>query len=160
MENKKSILIILLVVCIAAAAAYTAFGMEPMGNSQLKKAVTSLDDGETVMLNEVVPFDWDKVVSFPPYTSKEKMAGDLGIRSFCYKDVLSEGMVQLVFIQGQQIMACVTDYAENTGYSIEIPWEEGGDAAAILYEENAKYKVVKDGDITRLVFISKEDSKW
>ena len=58
MENKKSILIILLVVCIAAAAAYTAFGMEPMGNSQLKKAVTSLDDGETVMLNEVVPFDW------------------------------------------------------------------------------------------------------
>ena len=57
-------------------------------------------------------------------------------------------------------MACVTDYAENTGYSIEIPWEEGGDAAAILYEENAKYKVVKDGDITRLVFISKEDAKW
>ena len=88
-------------------------------NQQLKQTMTSIDTSqETITLDTIIPFDWDMVYTFPPYTSKEDIEQTIGLYSDAIQEITSEGMVQLIFVNNDTVTASICGYPENLGYQI------------------------------------------
>ena len=68
-------------------------------NNQLKQTITSIDENQkTVTLDTIIPFDWDMIYTFPPYTTKEEIEKTIGLYSDAIQETISENMIQLIFI--------------------------------------------------------------
>lgn len=112
-------------------------------NRQLKQAVTALADGDVVTLEAVVPFAWDAVYTFDPYTSREEMEADIGFRSRALRESVSEGMVQLVFVKGSRVTASVCAYPSALGYSVFF-------SGTVLHGTYRPFTVAHEAGIVRL----------
>ena len=148
--GKKIKVPVFICVCIAAIAivGYLLIG-NPfvfINNQKLKKAVQSLDT-ETVQLNDAVPFAWDTLYTFEPYQSKEEIENYIGFKSAAIKENnINEGMVHLLFVKDDKVVASILGYAANLGYSIDFSLK---DEQKVSFEENARFNVTnKDGVIT------------
>lgn len=127
--KRKAILTGAAVLLVLAALFWLLFGNPVIlwHNKQLKESITGVT-AETVTLNEVVPFRWDEVYTFSPYTSRERMEEVMGVRSSSIKETVNEGMTQLIFLEGDRVTASVCGYPSNLGYRVEffdrIDWED------------------------------------
>lgn len=95
-------------------------------NHQLKAALTGLTD-TTITLEQAVPFSWDEVYTFAPYTSVEEIQQTIGAASFNLKEAASEGMLQLVFLDEGAVTAAVCADPDRLGYDV---WTWPGPPAA------------------------------
>lgn len=132
------------------ALAYSTFGSPLVlwHNHQLKTAMASLTD-KTITLEQAVPFSWDAVYSFAPYTSLDEIRETIGADSYNLTESTSEGMLQLVFMDDGAVTAAVCGLPENLGYDVEFTgWD--GNSAKITFGENVSFTVVQDGDLVRL----------
>jgi hypothetical protein len=152
MKKKKtkvfaSSIIAVLVLC---ALSYAMLGNPSVAynNHKLNKAMTSIDK-QSILLNEVVPFEWDAVYTFDPYTPMSVMEDKLGFRSNDLEEAVNEGMTQLIFIKGQKVVSCICGYPDSLGYSVSFNM---GDKSyqKIMYSDNAMFAVDKCSNITRL----------
>lgn len=141
--KKKIIITVFSVIAVVVLVGFLVVGnpVVSVHNNELKKAVTSIKSSETVTLNEVVPFEWDNVYTFKPYTSKDEIEKVIGFKSNSIKETVNEGMVQLIFVKDNKVTASVCQYAEDLGYDIIF-----GDS--ISYESNAKFSVETSIDKT------------
>lgn len=103
-------------------------------NKQLKQAITSINGKETITLNEIVPFDWDTVYTFDPYTSKKEIEEAIGFKSNSIKETVSEGMVQLIFVHDQNVTASVCGYTSVLGYNVYLN-------ESVSFKNNTKFFV-------------------
>ncbi len=111
---KKWVALILIAV-LAVSAVYC--GTFYHRTQSLKRAVLALEDAQQVTLEDIVPFEWDEVYFFPPYTSKSDIEHALGMHSLFIKETVSENMTQLIFTRGHSVIACITGYP---GFDIEF----------------------------------------
>ena len=140
---KKRILAIAATVLIALVGfLWYGYHVRETQEHALKDSVTSISGGE-VTLNEVVPFAWDAVYTFAPYTSKEEIEAAIGFRSPAIRETYSEGMVQLVFVKGKRVAAMVCGYLSDLGYDVVF----GG---KITYAENAVFAVSRKEGVVQL----------
>lgn len=117
-------------------------------NRQLKTALTGLTD-TTITLEQAVPFSWDEVYSFTPYTSVEEIQQTIGAESYNLTESTSEGMCQLVFMDEGAVAAAVCAFPSDLGYDVVLTgWEDG--AAHLTYGENVSFNVVREEGIVRL----------
>ncbi len=91
----------------------------------VKRLPLQTKEGETVYLAELTPFAWDDVYAFDPYTSRAEMEKILGFSSKELRETVSEGMIQLVFVNEEpntspQVVCCIASYPENLGYSVKL----------------------------------------
>lgn len=143
--NKKKIM-----TRITAAVALISIGWILIGNPivtynnyRLKRAVVSAAHQETVEINEIVPFDWDAVYTFSPYADKAEIEKTIGFHSTSVKENnINEGMVHLLFVKDQKVMASVLGYGDHLGYRIDFP-------SKVTFSENALFHVsILDGTVT------------
>lgn len=87
-------------------------------NSKLKEAFTNLNSG-TITLEETVPFEWTRVYTFDPYTPLEYMEQFLFAKSPALKESVSEGMINIVFMNHHRVVASVCAYPSSLGYSLD-----------------------------------------
>lgn len=117
-------------------------------NHQLKTALTGLTDS-SITLEQAVPFSWDEVYSFAPYTSLEEMEATIGTESYNLTESVSEGMLQLVFLDEGAVAAAVCAAPADLGYELIFSdWE--GNAAHLTYGENVSFGVRSENGITVL----------
>ena len=143
MAVKKKIawIIVFVAMCLAV------FGnpVIRINNHRLKKAVTALEAGQTVTLNEVVPFEWDAVYTFSPYTSEEEIEEIIGFKS---RDIvandINEGMTHLIFTKGEKVQAAVLGYPSNLGYRIDFFKE-------VSYGRKIPFTVAEKNDFIELL---------
>lgn len=100
-------------------------------NRQLKRALTSLQEGQ-VTLNEAVPFEWDAVYTFEPYATREEMEKQIGFSSPSLQESVSEGMVQLVFVKGKRVTASICSYISSLGYEVVFYGRISADEQAVF----------------------------
>ena len=121
-------------------------------NEKLKQAVLSTNSS-TVTLNEIVPFEWDVVYTFSPYTSKENIEAIIGIKSNAIQQTVNEGMVQLIFVKDQKIISSVCGYSDSLGYSISFLEDNIENYRSIYFTEKAEFSVTRNNDIVELTYI-------
>lgn len=147
MKNKKVILILTITLVIISIA-YLMIGNPVIlfHNNQLKKAVTAAGDKETITLNEVIPFDWDVVYTFPPYTSKSEIEQIIGFSSTDIEEnYINEGIVHLLFVKDKKVVLSILGYSENLGYDIDFP-------SKVTFAENALFNVSNSNGIVILTY--------
>ena len=121
---KKKILfpIILLVILGVLVFLFVTFIGNPkvyLNNKKLKENILKLSvDSEDVELRDVIPFEFDTLYTFKPYTSKEDIETIIGFKSSSIKESTNEGMVQLLFVKDKKVVSSVCDYSVNLGYKI------------------------------------------
>lgn len=124
---------------------FCAFGhpMISLHNGRLKQAILATEGQESIHLNDIVPFDWDTLYTFDPYTSKEEIQETIGCKSFAIRETVSEGMVQLIFIKDNRVTASVCEYAENLGYQLNFQ-------SPVTKEDDAVFSLSQQGEVLLL----------
>lgn len=111
-------------------------------NYRLKHRIHQVSKTE-VTLNEIVPFEWDAVYTFAPYTTRSEIEEIIGFKSNAIQETVSEGMVQLLFVKGSSVSGSVCGYAENLGYRIDFSDE-------VKFEDHTPFDVRTQGDVVYL----------
>lgn len=118
-ERKHVLLLIIFIILSVGLLLVFKLGIT-VNNIKLKKALTGVSNVEWVTLDEVVPFKWEKVYTFTPYTSKEEIEEVIGFSSSSITETINEGMVQLIFVKEDKIISSVCGYAGSLGYSVHF----------------------------------------
>jgi len=137
---KKRILFAFFSIAVILIVGERMFGspLVKYNNYHLKQNMQTISESE-VTLNSVVPFEWDTVYTFPPYTSKAKIEKTIGFESNEIKETVNEGMVHLIFVKGNTVTGSICDYPKNLGYSIEFKDK-------VKFKDNAVFEVnIQDG---------------
>ena len=108
-------------------------------------------DFDEITLNEIVPFQWDIVYSFSPYTSRQEMERIIGVKSLMITETVSEGMVQLIFVKDGKVVCGITGYGQNLGYDV-ILWSDpcDGGYALVRFEDHVPFSVERNGHVITL----------
>ncbi len=140
----KEKIITIMVILFAIGVGFIWYGYHERMEREaaLQKSMVSVAE-EEITLNQVVPFAWDVVYTFAPYTSKEEIEAEIGFRSHAIREAYSEGILQLVFVKGKQVVAMVCDAPQYLGYDVVFDDK-------ITHAENAVFSVVKEGKVVQL----------
>lgn len=136
--KKKTIATVLPILLLALGIGYVLVGNLTVAyhNYQFKQAILSINSEETT-LNEVVPFAWDTVYTFSPYTGKDEIERVIGFRSRHIRETVSEDMVQLLFVKDGSVTASICGYGQNLGYRVSF-------ADSVAFQEKAVFRVRKE----------------
>jgi hypothetical protein len=154
--KRKRIVVFVSAIVIVAVLFLLAFAVvgNPavlINNHKLKEAIISVE-AESVIFNEIVPFDWDFVYTFDPYLPKDEMEGILGFQSNSLRETVSEGMVQLVFVKDSTVVSSICGYGNSLGYAVSFVSEEEN-FSKIASTDNALFSVKKRDGIVRLSYV-------
>lgn len=154
--KKKTKASIIILACIALIAVIGYLIIDNpfifINNQKLENEVKSIDR-EIVQLNDVVPFEWDILYTFGPYQSKEEIEEIVGFKSADIKEnTINEGMVHLLFVKDDKVVASILGYGSNLGYSIDFTSKDG---LKVTFAENAQFNITKVDGITTLTY-----AKW
>lgn len=125
-KGKKCIwAVIALFLCGVLVGVIASSFRSPLKRNEqvLTKNILSLHDTaheSTVRLSELTPFEWDQVVAFKPYTSKEDMEKILGFTSPALKEGINEGMNTIVFSMDDKVVCCICDFPSELGYVLDL----------------------------------------
>lgn len=120
-------------------------------NQKLKNAVVTLNNGDTISLNEIIPFEWDILYMPKPYQSKAEIEEMIGFKSAdIQENNINEGMVHLLFVKNNKVVASVLGYSSNLSYSINLASKE---SLKVTYAENAQFLVTKTDKNTKLTYM-------
>ena len=120
-----------------------------LNNYKLSQSLRDIQT-ELISLNDVVPFEWDTLYTFAPYASKEEIENLIGFKSSAVKDNhISEGMVHLLFVNHDNVVASILGYQDNLGYCLDFMAKESWH---IHYEDHATFDVLQADDIVKLTY--------
>ncbi|WP_175438441.1 hypothetical protein [Fusibacter sp. 3D3] len=138
-KTKIAIIIISCIVLIVIAGDLANGNFVTRNNQNLRNALKSIKS-DSIQLNEVVPFEWDVVYTFGPYASKASIEEIVGFQSTDIKENnINEGMVHLLFVKEEKVVASILGYSESLGYRLDFP-------SKVIFSENAQFDVtVSDG---------------
>ena len=100
---------------------YLVFG-DPriyINNKKLEDTLTGISS-ESVILEEVIPFEWTTVYTFDPYTSLDVIERVTGSKSPALKESVNEGMTHFAFNNRGRVVASVCAYPSSVGYSLNF----------------------------------------
>lgn len=81
--------------------------------------IHSMDDGEYA-LNAIIPFDWDAMYSFSPYTSKEEITSAIGFESDNVYESDDEAIQQIIFVKDREIVCSLYGSVVKMGYQFHF----------------------------------------
>lgn len=119
--KQKNLFVKIIFAVLLAVFLYVLIGDPAVAynNYRLRKSITAVN-AEAVELNQAVPFEWDSVYTFDPYTPKSEIEKTLGFHSPAIHEVINEGMMQLIFVKNRQVVSSVCGYSRLLGYRIDF----------------------------------------
>ena len=130
-RGKTALILLLAAIGCTAVLLSTGFLSTVNRNNRafsrtVKKWVQQAREGDRISLSELTPFSWDAVYTFDPYTSREEMEQALGFSSKDFRETVSEGMVQLIFVDygdsagTGKVVCSICGYDGNLGYFVDL----------------------------------------
>jgi len=125
-------------------------------NKKLKESLTAISS-DSVILEDVVPFEWTTVYTFDPYTSIDRIKKVTGSKSPALKESVSEGMTHFVFMNRGSVAASVCAHPSGLGYSLSFSggkytyydYRDGG-YSHIEYGDQTEFDITREDGIVRL----------
>lgn len=146
-KKTKAGMIVLGCIALIAIVGYLIIGnpMVFINNQKLENAIKTVSN-ETVQLNDVVPFEWDTLYTFSPYQNKESIEEMVGFKSADIRENnINEGMVHLLFVKNNNVVASILGYSNNLGYNIAF-------TSQVTFAENVQFNVSRTDGITTLSY--------
>lgn len=137
-----------LVSCIMVQVNHS--GRVSSNGRRLGEALKQVNKTE-ITWDEVVPFEWDTMYCFTPYTSKEAMVQTVGFDSRFLQAGEYDDMVNLVFVKDQEVVSAVYGHGADLGYRLSAGEKiKKGDGTKFAVEKkgqeiNFSEKAVADG---------------
>ncbi len=148
-----SILVVLMVAIVIVMG--NPFSETASNQRSFKKQVSHIGEAAQMSLNDVTTFEWDKVYSFVPYTSKDEIAKIIGFNSNEIQETVNEGMEQLLFVKDNRVVFSICGYASNLKFSVHLGEYEG--RYICLYRlDNPLFDLSRSSDIITLTYIAKK----
>ena len=148
MKRRKRIFVLLLV--LMSIAYYLLFGspLVDWRNAKLAEATQTIGS-EPITLEELVPFEWDAVYIFAPYTPKETIAETLGFFSVEINESWTESANWYYFVKGNRIVSNPEN--SSLGCYISLPnHREGRSIGSVHYGDHIRF-AIKDNPNGRLI---------
>lgn len=123
-KNKKlTKLVSLIILGIIVIGLLIVLYINPVyqnNNKLLLNNIESLLDKEEVTLEELIPFDFDSIYLFEPYSYKKDMESQMGIRSRFIKDNYTDNLgTELIVVKNKKVISSVFIKLEKCGFIIE-----------------------------------------
>lgn len=142
-NNKKKWIIAVLVAVVVIIGILIVINPEILyNNSKFNKAMSSNKENE-IVLNEIVPFKWDKLYTFAPYTNKEDIENTIGFKSSYIRESVNDDMMQIVFVRGNKVVCSICDSISELGYTLQFD-------KTIKYDDNVKMTVENEDGVKSL----------
>ncbi len=138
-------LIMAVIIIIMILPRYMSSPQTEYDSIKFEQAVGALTPGTSVKLTDITPFEWETCYTFDPYTSKEEIEKIIGFSSNSVREAKSEGMVQLLFVKGEEVTASECAYPEDIGYTVDLKGRKEISAA-----EDPVFAVTKKDDLVVL----------
>lgn len=120
--KKRNILLTVLLVLLIAIISGLIY-INPFVKINNKKLVNNIQEvltKETVTLEELIPFSFDSVYVYQPYTKKSDMEKEIGIKSRFIKDNYSDtNGTEIIVIKDNRVIASIFMDLDKDGYIIE-----------------------------------------
>lgn len=110
-----------IIVCIAAGFFVLANPHDAKVNGRELGSVLSQYDDNLVALNDMIEFDYDYVIQFPPYADKKTMEKMLGFNCSILNESVNEGMMNLLFVKNNKAVCYIYGYGENNDFYLSLP---------------------------------------
>lgn len=107
-------------ICIIAYAMNWSSGVN-VNTRNLENKLTHNLVQEQGQVKDLIDFSYDTVHIFEPYQPKESMELQIGFKFKGLKETVSEGMMNILFLNNNSPVAYLYGYPSNTGYYIELP---------------------------------------
>ncbi len=89
-------------------------------NKALRLALTVQKSGTETTLEKVVPFEWDDMYIFYPYSSdREDIEKTIGFPLSEYHPAMYDEMISTIFVKNKKLVSYTCDRYENIGYQIQ-----------------------------------------
>lgn len=121
--KNKILLVLFLLLALIIYMVVTLTTPAAENERSLSDTIISQPAGEVVSLNKLTDFEWDKVYTFAPYTSKKKICDTIGVNVNDCKialETVSESMVQMIFTKDKEIVCVLLGYPDKLGYSFDF----------------------------------------
>lgn len=128
---KNRILGVTGIVVIALAVILIFFNLfkEEVWEDNANKLVNSFNiisgDADIQDLNDFIPFEWDKLYSFTPYTSKEEIYKVIGYKWDNISETVNDDMNQIVFVNKGKVICYLYGYPEDIKLDFDFGEYEG-----------------------------------
>ncbi|WP_391204306.1 hypothetical protein [Psychrobacillus sp. L4] len=99
-----------------------------------------------------IPFEWDTLYSFSPYTTKETIYETIGYKWSNIRETVSEGMNQIVFVHDGEVVSYLFGYPEHNGISFNFG-EYKGSYIKLTTEEKLPFKMTISNEVSYFEFI-------
>lgn len=106
----------------------------------LKNEISSKNaTNKKVNLTTFTPFEWDKVYSFDPYLSIEKIYEIIGYKWDNISETVSEGMNQIVFMKDGKVVCYLYGYPESNKFGIFFEGTNSVDNVKLYIQKITKF---------------------
>lgn len=126
------IAVLALITIFILAAALIIHNPYQNYNDMLHGNIYNLSDTEEFVFNDIVPFDWDKVYTFEPGTTKAEIEKILGFKNGKIKDIPQNSQPHIIFVKDNQITAYPNVNNTQINYNINL-----------MKKDNEKYAVLE-----------------
>lgn len=118
---KRTSAVAIIILCLAAG--FFALANPHPANTNGKKLgeILSRYEGDEIVLNDVLNFDYDYVIQFPSYASKENMYEILGFRTSVVREDVNDGIMNILFVKNNKPVCYLYGYSSNNGFSLYLP---------------------------------------
>ena len=150
---KKIAILLVLITIVILTFNFFYFNMNNTSNEHdtaiFEANIIKLSKNHSIIsLNEITPFEWEKVYFFPPYTPKSEIFKSIGFRCGGIFETYNEGMMQIVFTNKNKVVCNISGY--NSKFYIHS-------SKNLLSKDNPKFIVTKSGENNSIISLILDD---
>lgn len=118
-KNKKLIGLVSLIICSLILVIY----INPIylvRNKMLINNIEKVSNKKIITLEELIPFDFDAVYFFAPYSYKKDIEKEIGFKSRFIKDNYTDNLgTELIVVKNKKVISSVFIKIEKNGFIVE-----------------------------------------
>lgn len=120
-KTEAAAMVTTIIVCFAVGFFALANPHQAKVNGRELGNTLSQNDNKIVTLNDLIEFDYDYVIQFPPYAPKKTMEKMLGFNCSFLNEGVSEGMMNILFVKNNKAVCYIYGYGENNNFYLSLP---------------------------------------
>lgn len=110
-------------------------------------------DADIDDLNEFIPFEWEELYSFAPYTSTKTIYEVIGYKWDRINESVNEGMNQIVFVKDGKVVCYLYGYPENIKLGFDFGEYDGSYIKLTSKQKLSFTTTLSDNGVRYLKFI-------